>query len=361
RRPGDDDSVEEEQDIQDDAEIDFLPRRTTPLTQLRELHLGDILSRGATDEYFLTMFEHCPGLEHLVMYWPSHPHNVDGAAIGRICPNLRHIYYTSCTSRLPSGAWLFGTLTTIPENQLKAFDYRWLGAPLDIELTGGSLARHGHSLKKIRIDSRVHSKAIRRILNECAVLEVLEIGLSHIELRDAVAASPWASSRITTLKLNIGIGRLPDQPPHSKYKPFYLRTPPVLLLGEEKIFEQLEDLYREIGKQKELRRLQLDTKEYDENGHIVGLFYGLQPFPGMLRLMDNKNNSKGNRNEEIPGYLELLSGLNKLEEIGGAVAPETNEHRMAEDAEEVDWILKHWPLLRTANFFPASKMPRRRM
>ncbi|KAF9118536.1 hypothetical protein BGW39_001064 [Mortierella sp. 14UC] len=307
------------------------------------------------------MFAHCPALEHLLMYWPYHPDNVDGAAIGRLCPALRKIYYTASKSPLLNGAWPFKTLMTIPKNQVETFDFGGQGgAPLDGEFIGDSLLRHGQSLRTIRIDHRVPSMAIRGILNECVVLEDLNVDLSHIDLGDAVAASPWASSRIRSLKLNIRIEQLPDHPGlprQSKYRPFYIRKPPVLLPGEERTFERLEVLYRQIGKQKELRLLQLSTREYDASGCIVGLFDGVQPFPGMLRLKDKKKNK--DMEMELPGYLELLAGLSKLEFVGSAVVPETDGFKLAEDAEEVDWILEHWPRLRTAGFIPSARMPTR--
>lgn len=61
----------------------------------------------------------------------------------------------------------------------------------------------------------------------------------------------------------------------------------------------------------------------------------------------------------MPGYLELLSGLTRLKEIHGSVAPETPNRMMEVDAKEVDWILEHWPEFAEASFFPKSRMKNR--
>lgn len=44
------------------------------------------------------------------------------------------------------------------------------------------------------------------------------------------------------------------------------------------------------------------------------------------------------------GFLLLLSGLSKFDTIGGAISPDTADHKISGDTKEVDWIRKHWSL-----------------
>lgn len=165
------------------------------------------------------------------------------------------------------------------------------------------------------------------MLESCTSLEDSSVIQSTMDLGDAVA-SPWASSSLTLLDLDIDtrMGR----------KPYYLRPSPSRWSGKEKrIFGQLEILYRQIGKQKNLWRLQLG-KGYRHWGNRK-VPEDVQQFPGMLRL--------GDKDGIVPGYLDMLAGLSKLVEVGGDISPETRDGKLAEDAAEVDWILEHWPRL----------------
>ncbi|KAG0200183.1 hypothetical protein BGX33_011157 [Mortierella sp. NVP41] len=132
----------------------------------------------------------------------------------------------------------------------------------------------------------------------------------------------------------------------TQYTPFYLQTPPAKPSADEvRDLAELEAFYRQLGKQKDLRYLQLQRTEHIETGAVAGRFYEREEaFPGILRLKDNDD---GN-----PGYLDLLVELAKLDAIYGAIYPETDDGKMPKDSKEFGWILDHWPCLNTAFFFP---------
>ncbi|KAF9083273.1 hypothetical protein BGX23_011632 [Mortierella sp. AD031] len=123
----------------------------------------------------------------------------------------------------------------------------------------------------------------------------------------------------------------------TQYTPFYLQTPPAKPSADEvRDLAELEAFYRQLGKQKDLRYLQLQRTEHIETGAVAGRFYEREEaFPGILRLKDNDD---GN-----PGYLDLLVELAKLDTIYGAIYPETDDGKMPKDSKEFGWILDHWP------------------
>ncbi|KAF9333382.1 hypothetical protein BGZ91_011277 [Linnemannia elongata] len=134
-------------------------------------------------------------------------------------------------------------------------------------------------------------------------------------------------------------------------KPLYRSPPPSRRSAQEqRLFDRLEIFYRQIGKLTNLRYLHLGNPTRDSKKRSTEK--RIQPFPGLLRLGDKEEAT-------VPGYLELLSGLTRLKEIHGSVAPETPNRMMEVDAKEVDWILEHWPEFAEASFFPKSRMKNR--
>ncbi|KAG0293613.1 hypothetical protein BGZ96_002567 [Linnemannia gamsii] len=317
----------------------------TPLINLRDLRIKES-SGWVKDEDFHSMFRLCPSVVNVDWKFHSIPHDVDGPAIARMCPKICNITFQSIFVSRDPNSWPYELAETLPENQLETLnhrerDHRCDVALLNTELVGRAMRRHTLTLREIRIDHKVpnSSREIAFVLESCASLEVLSVIQSTLDLGDSVA-SPWASSSLTLLELDIDT-RLGS-------KPYYFRPPPSRRSGKEKrIFGQLEILYRQIGKQKNLRVLQLG-KGYQGRGDRK-IPEDVQPYPGMLRLSD--------RNGIVPGYLDMLAELSKLEKIGGDIGPETKDRKLAANAAEVDWILEHWPRLYWVKFLPLSRWP----
>ncbi|KAF9542528.1 hypothetical protein EC957_001897 [Mortierella hygrophila] len=334
-----------------DAERVF-SRRTSPLINTRELTLVRWTDITTTEE-FLSIFRQCPGLEKLDIALSVVPTGVDGADIGRICPNLRDIVYLgSDDDSSGKEMWPLKIMEVLPEAQMETLAFSWtLSRQLERTVVRTTILRHSLSLRKIRITAQITSSAIRMILETCGVLEAIHIFRSAINLSDAVA-SPWASSKITRLSLSVAI-TMPSLslPADIQYIPSYLKTPPTpLSQDEEHIFTQLEVFYRQIGKQTNMQTLRLDRPTINRPG-ARNLAGEKMPFPGLLSL---KGNVAGR-----PGYLDLLGGLSQLKNVDKDVVPETWDYKLAEDAPEVDWILEHWPCLSldVCSFFPYSRVP----
>ncbi|KAG9064864.1 hypothetical protein KI688_003125 [Linnemannia hyalina] len=342
-------------EVEQDAERLF-SRRTSPLINIRELTLVRWTDRTTTEE-FLSIFRQCPGLEKLDIIFSVVPAGVDGADIGRICPNLRDIVYLGPDDD-PGGKemWPLKVMEVLPEAQIETLAFSWtLNRQVEGTVVRTTILRHSHSLRKIRITAHITSSAIRMIPETCGVLEAIHILRSTIDLSDA-AGSPWASSKIIRLSLSVAV-TMPSLslPADIQYIPSYLKTPPTpLSQDEEHIFTQLEVFYRQIGKQTNMEALRLDRPA--NNKPIARNLAGEKvPFPGLLSL---KGNVAGR-----PGYLDLLGGLSQLKNVGKGVVPETWDYKMAECAPEVDWILEHWPRLSfdVCSFFPRSRVPPHRV
>lgn len=308
---------------------------TTPLVYLRKFRLWDILMTTTAEEVY-RILARCPNIETLSLRWHSVAGNLDGAKIGRMCPKIQNFSY-GCKTAIEDGKeWPYMLALTLPEHQLECLINADVDVSLDGDLVGRALVRHCHSLRKIIIENWISSKTIGMILEHCEALEILDVRCSVLDLEDAIAA-PWASSRMMELSLDINTG--------VKRKPFYLRPPPSRRSPKEKqLFDRLENLYRQIGKQTNLRTLHLgQLNKHDIRKLNAGKY--IQPFSGMLRLSDKKEGV-------VPGYLELLGGLKKLWKISGSVGPETENYKVAADSAEAKWIIDNWPAFILSDFFP---------
>ncbi|KAG9064889.1 hypothetical protein KI688_003151 [Linnemannia hyalina] len=314
---------------------------TTPLIHLRDLHLCNVPTL-TTHEDLYAVFGRCPNVENLHLRWQFIADTLDGAKIARMCPKIRNITYWNPATLCIVEEWPYKLSLTLPEHQLKTFRHHGTDTPLEGDLVGLALMRHARSLQDVRIQNRVPSKSIGMILEYCEALEVLNVRDSTMGLEDAIAG-PWACLRLRELQLDIDT-MIPR-------KPSYLRPPPSRRSAKEKqLFDRLEILYRQIGKLTNLRYLHLGNPTRNYNKRSTEKY--IQPFPGLLRLSDKEKRT-------VPGYLELLSGLTRLKEIHGSVAPETPYHKMEVDAKEVNWILEHWPEFAEASFFPTWRSKNR--
>ncbi|KAG9064814.1 hypothetical protein KI688_003074 [Linnemannia hyalina] len=339
------------------ATTESLSRGSTSgtLANLRDINLEACLDDATLEEY-LSIFESCPNLKTLELMEITFPDGLDGADIGRMCPHLRNLRFDGAVEMTGDRLWPLGIMETLPRDRMEILNY-YGGGPdqwLDATVVGKTLLRHSCSLREFHACSRTASAAMRMILATCEALEVLEICCSSIDLADAVG-SPWASSKLKSLSLDIKITLLSlSLPAGTPYVPSYLKTPPAQLTKDEKyLFTQLEFLYQQIGKQEDLKVLQLSRAECDEYGaSTVEADKRNQPFPGLLRLGDGSGNSANSINGDIdrPGFLHLLGKLSKLEVVVGEICPEAGDRKMPANSTEAEWIRTHWPLLRETHF-----------
>ncbi|KAG0311535.1 hypothetical protein BGZ97_011816 [Linnemannia gamsii] len=165
-----------------------------------------------------------------------------------------------------------------------------------------------------------------------------------LTLEDATVF-PWASTRLTSLGLVIDLGEMyvPDLDWED------------LTQEEQATLTLLDAFYSQIGVLTSMRKLTLQVligseEEYDKNDfYIETPAYRKRCFPGMLKLgagMRSKNR----------GWLECLSGLNKLEYLHGSfnVAVGYEECLMGQD--EAMWIARYWTSLKSADFLCEDDM-----
>ncbi|KAK5808287.1 hypothetical protein F5H01DRAFT_370321 [Linnemannia elongata] len=276
--------------------VEALPRRTTHLVNVRDLSLED-WKDSATKEELLSIFQQCSGLETIRMVYHTVPVGFDAGDIGRICPRLHNIKLTG------EALSPYKIMETLPENRLRTLDYYSLTRPLlDAATARRTFPRHACSLQMVKIHSPAQSSALRMILALCEGLEYVDFHSTCIDLSDAVA-SPWASTKMRYLSMNVNIIPSQSSPPGTDYIPYYLKTPPSPPTAEDKhMFSQLEAFYRQIAELKNLVFLYIGRTYFNARGSIVGSFKSEErPLPGMLHLRGS--------DVDRPGFLDLLRRL----------------------------------------------------
>ncbi|KAG0296973.1 hypothetical protein BGZ96_008009 [Linnemannia gamsii] len=217
--------------------------------------------------------------------------------------------------------------------------------------------RHSEVLRKIVIEggTQVQSSAIRSILTHCPVLENLQIKTdikdiySSTILLSYALTEPWVCTKLQVLDLAIVIPKMPVLKPGQG--PIYERPMYRSFTNEEAApydeaaqYEEYKKLYQQIGLLTSLTHLALravldDSISYRDRRHYDFTL----PFPGMMNLcLDNHC--------QRPGYLDLLGGLTRLEELRGSVYTNNEETQMTMGWKEARWMAQHWPELRVAAF-----------
>ena len=280
-----------------------LEQRPTPLRHLTRLFL--MTKHSISLDTFRFILRNCPELTSINIPWIKQQEDFSAVAemLVQSCPRLQDLQQTN-GSHDKEGALLFATAEYMDKDTLASLYFRGLN-----DEEGGLrrvVARHSGSLTCIILDicSTIRTVCLQTILFNCAMLEMLEVtGDSpekfKISLGDAVA-KPWATSRLRKLHLVVDIGDntilLRD------------RTDPFGWLQDDIRKKQLDQLFREIGKQTELRSLELRVavdedglEDEDEEILVYKNFF----FPGMLTLHDATVGRHG--------FLGLLAGLKNLQ------------------------------------------------
>ncbi|KAG0073086.1 hypothetical protein BGZ89_012154 [Linnemannia elongata] len=335
---------------EDDSEVESPTLRTERLINLKELALWE-MDKSTTAQDIVALFIHCPSIETLTLsnIRGSYDTEIVAQFVGELCPRLRQI---SCrewrgegqTKQLP-----FRIMSAIPEHGLQEINCHSSSFILNDAVARKSFARHSITLETVVFDTcvGVNSQSLAVILAECPNLVVLQVTWSHIykgpalHLEDAISA-PWGSNKFRRLSLTIGIPVI--HPTDASERPYYMQKGPVVLTeAETERFALLEKFYKQIGSLHELEFLDLRVDMVNALGEVFDdTTYEQLSFPGLLSL--------GNKRTGRVGYLDLLSGLNKLKELRGSVYARTDETEKTMGLREIVWIDQFWPRLELAEF-----------
>lgn len=203
--------------------------------------------------------------------------------------------------------------------------------------------------------------SVTQLLHFSPVLEslVIENGASHevqynvnIELQ-CLSSVSWASCRFREFRLAVNMGHL-----SLNNFPFAFSLP---RLHRDVMATSFGGLMANIGKQKNLRILDLRVALPRQHVHqnMTPWTYRDEAFPGLLTLNSRSSNGQGQRSGQGDrlrrGFLEMLGGLSKLEELRGSVnLIPRNAYGYTTGWDEAKWMRKHWPKLKVAEFYPAK-------
>ncbi|KAF9132591.1 hypothetical protein BGW39_011769 [Mortierella sp. 14UC] len=237
--------------------------------------------RGVSHAHFVEMLSQCLNLEELriIRVWlycdkkkkkKNGHHNfsggvtnerrIDARAISTACPKLHTIEYDRSywAGNLHDEIWPLGVMEHLPANVFRNLKLSTDGYyPFDEFHVYAAMGRHPTSLETVVIDTAMTSHAIQSILNTCQNLSHLQIG-SPIDLEDT-SSTIWAASGLRHLSLCVKAD-LPHSslPGRRFYRPYYLQLPARAPTVQEKMaFERLDRFYGQIGRQTELKRLDL--------------------------------------------------------------------------------------------------------
>ncbi|KAG0058527.1 hypothetical protein BGZ89_001204 [Linnemannia elongata] len=214
--------------------------------------------------------------------------------------------------------------------------------------TGFSFDRQGtmmHRLLEAKAANtiEVNQVTVNAILFGCPDLEVFRI-TSHARSNfehslHEIVKKPWASNKFKELRLILtlnGLSNLPDD--------FY----PEEDMPPDGV-KRLTKFYRQIGSLRELRildlRVDFDKGMYDVDEPIEYFHYS---FTGFLTLED--------RQRYRIGWLGLMGGLTKLEELRGSFNIEAMLEGFELEMPEVYWIANNWPSLKVIELFSKRRV-----
>jgi hypothetical protein len=352
------------------------------------------------------VLQHCPDLEafHLMRFLDDAQDVALAAMITTLCPKLKRFSFEPSIHPRSDFVPFSVMLAMKQEQQLEEIDLRHLWIEQDrkgggqwdrdMSIARQAFRRHSLSLRVINMhdisDSLGH--VLATVLVECLALEEFNMyrpgaGDRYVEstmpLLEAATAASWGCTKLKRLALGIEKPVLPGypfylQPAQSPVEsafevfygsfmdtfiepsvatptiaqPFYRRSTPIVFMEEEKeLLALLERLYHHIGTLTELQSL--DLRAVDSPGgssQSEDARYTNHSFPALMTV---GNSAPGGR----PGYLHLLGGLTKLEELRGSVYASTDEGKTTMGWDEARWMHEHWPRLRLAEFYYKDEEP----
>jgi len=317
-----------------------LPEHQRSLPNLIELVVGG--------EYFhrqegiLAVLKMCPELVTLGMpvFWRAIIADDIARFVVKNCPKIQNL-----TQHQPSlhsnHSVMLPIVRMMPEGALTSIDLG-LHPVQEIEVFP-ILRRHFSTLGCIHFDetSILSSGMIQTILFNCPILDDLEATSRRspqnyaITLQDATA-QPWASTRFYSLSLVIDMSDTVI--PRMDWTD--------LTSIQQAKSQQMDTLYRQIGRLTDLRYLDLKMHTDSDPDVLSGSAptYRDRCFPGLLTLGDGLFSRRR-------GWLGCLAGLKKLEVLSGSFKVTTRVGDCVMTQPDVEWIVQHWPKLESADFY----------
>ncbi|KAG9064649.1 hypothetical protein KI688_002907 [Linnemannia hyalina] len=362
-------------------------RRDGPFLKLKEWDVYVNYLMDNPEHYFL-MLPYCPELELVMVPQMLNQDDEDTLAqfIVRQCPKLRRLSRMDLGFSLSDydeddeededmwseygkcdGVMMKLTSEVMPEDTLESFYYEGYYENSDLlppRLTS-MLSAQFQSLREVHLrrTRNMHGYSITQLLHFAPLLESLVIqggeegwdeapsfGVSLQHLSDV----SWASSRLQELRVEVDFGYLSSMLMNSR--PYSLDS-----LSVDIMALSLGGLVANIGKQTDLRVLDLRVAIPRQiefwNGH--SWTYRDEAFPGLLSLGYRPGNGQGHgggHGDRLKrGYLDMLGGLSKLEELRGSVnLIPRDAYGYTIGREEAEWMHEHWPKLRVAEFYPTQ-------
>ncbi|KAF9905370.1 hypothetical protein EC991_001735 [Linnemannia zychae] len=351
-------------------------QRDGPLLELTE---WDVIFNHLLDspEPLFSMFSYCPELELVVLPQLLEVEDEERLAtfIVKQCPKLcrlsrKDLGFVARDDE--SGAdYVFGnhelimlkiTSEGMAENTLKSFYYDGFyedqttqrsRMPKLLDMQFGSLTEihlwNTRSLSPYSVSQLLHLTPVLESL-------VLETCTDDYEVHygpklHSLSTVSWATNRLRELRLAVNLGYVADAMVYPGRRPFSL--PRVHIDAEAMSFG---GFLENVGKQKDLRvldlRIVLPNRVLHPNERRWS--YHDETFPGLLTL-DGGTVSGGIHASfrRRRGFLNMLAGLSKLEELRGSVNLNPRDrYGYVTGREEAEWMREHWPRLKVAEFYP---------
>ncbi|KAG9064610.1 hypothetical protein KI688_002868 [Linnemannia hyalina] len=341
----DDDGDDDDDDIPDPpAEVSGpIEDRQTPLARLTKLEFLRNEKRVDAEQY-MSILEFLPALE--ITDIPAVDSSLRNVALcmAECCPRLKSLRQAGFSFD-KQGFMVSQLLEAKAANTIESVLILHIHErPSSRNLLG--LHHHFLSLKSIIFDActRVNQVTVNAILFGCPDLEVFRI-TSHVHSDfehslHEIVKKPWASNKFKELRLVLTFNELAKLP--MDYYPEEDMTPDGV--------KRLTKFYRQLASLRELRILDLKVDfdkggMYDEDEPVEYYHYS---FPGFLTLEDRRRYRKG--------WLGLMEGLTKLEELRGSFNIDSMLEGFEFEMSEAYWIADNWPNLKVIELFSKRRV-----
>ncbi|KAF9135541.1 hypothetical protein BGW39_002289 [Mortierella sp. 14UC] len=353
-----------------------MSRRDGPLLKLKEWDVVFDNLQESPQPFFL-MFPYCPELELVTMPQLMKVDDEERLVtfIVEHCPKICRLSHKDLvfpTIDDDSGAdealgnhdgvLLKITSQGMPENTLQSFYYDGYyegqsihesRLPWILDMQFASLTeihlRNTRSLCRYSASQLLHLTPVLEslVIIGCTDEWEMPYGLKLQSLNDV----SWATDRLRELRLAVDLGYLPISSQDYGNRPSSL----------SRIHVDIEAMsfgsfLANVGKQKDLRMLDLRVVVPNRARHANYRCwtYHDEIFPGLLTLGGGTVSGCGHDSfRRRRGFLDMLAGLSKLEELRGSVNLNPRDpYGYTTGREEAEWMKEHWPNLKFAEFYP---------
>ncbi|KAF9143975.1 hypothetical protein BGX30_014170 [Mortierella sp. GBA39] len=295
----------------------------------------------------VSILEHCPVLVSMNVPMIQPGDSLEQALIILdLCPNLRNISLHDCSDDYSEHV-MFVIMDHMPKDSLQSCSYNSYRERSNANSLATAFGWHFDSLRSVRLIecAWIHPEQVQVILFNCPVLEAFVITEANnheldISVGDLVAET-WASTGLVELALPVSIGTL-ENPRYQKRSHFTKEEREQVLLFEK--------LYHQLGSLIALRVLSLSVLVSADVLDMAcnPLAFRDYTFPGLLVQGDDDDDEDG---EDRWGCLQELARLQNLEVVRGSFNTEAWMPAGYEfEKRDVEFIIAHWPRLRSIEF-----------